>query len=112
MQFPVSKYDFVNFQGGLKMQNKLAFFPDEDIIHFSISDEEETDSIELSPNITAELNKKGEIIGLEILKATSYIRDVILDSAQAKLWKKKTSTTKISHIRPKAKIHARQRSTC
>ena len=85
MQFLGSKFDFVNFQGGLKMQNKLAFFPDEDIIHFSISDEEETGGVELSPNITAELNEKGEIIGIEILKASSYIRDAILDSAQAKL---------------------------
>jgi uncharacterized protein YuzE len=42
-------------------------------------------SIELSPNITAELNGKGDLIGLEIINATSFIRDSILESAQAKL---------------------------
>lgn len=67
------------------MKNKLSFFPNEDIIHYSLSDEEEADSIELSPNITAELNKKGEIIGIEILKASAYIRDAILDSAHLKM---------------------------
>ena len=36
-----------------------------------------------------ELNKKGDLIGIEILKASSYIRDSILDSAQAKLLEKR-----------------------
>jgi uncharacterized protein YuzE len=89
------------------MKNKLAFFPAEDIIHFSISDEEETDSVELSPNITAELNEKGEIIGIEILKASSYIRDTILDSAQAKLLEKSMPAKKIGRVRPNVKLHAR-----
>ena len=88
------------------MQNKLAFFPSEDIIHFSISDDDETDSVELSPNITAELNKKGEIIGIEILKASSYIRDAILDSAQAKLLGKRPSAKKMRPVRPKVKVHS------
>jgi len=51
----------------------------------AISDEPESGSIELSPNITAELNDKGELIGIEILNASAFIRDWILDSAQAKM---------------------------
>lgn len=35
--------------------------------------------------ITAELNKKGELIGIEIVQASSYIRDSILEVAQAKI---------------------------
>jgi uncharacterized protein YuzE len=88
------------------MQNKLAYFPKEDIIHFSISDEEEADSVELSPNIIAELNKKGDMIGIEILKASSYIRDSILDTAQAKLLEKRPIAKKMGHIKPKLKVHA------
>ncbi len=42
-------------------------------------------SIEISPNMTAELNAEGELIGLEILEATAFIRDAILESAQGKL---------------------------
>ena len=63
---------------------KIAF-KDEDILHLAISDEKEAGSIELSLNVTAELNQNGELIGIEILEASSFIRDSILESAQAKM---------------------------
>ena len=50
-----------------------------------ISEENEADSIELSPNITAELNESGELIGIEILEASAFLRDSILESSQAKI---------------------------
>jgi len=64
---------------------QLAYFKDEDILHLSISADAETNSVEISPNITAELNGKGELIGIEIIGASSFLRDTILESAQAKL---------------------------
>ena len=64
---------------------KMTYFKEEDILHFAISDENESNSVELSPNITAELNENGDLIGIEILEASSFIRDSILDSAQAKM---------------------------
>ena len=64
---------------------QMTYFGDEDILHFVISKDEEVNSIEISPNITAELNEKGELIGIEIVKATTFIRDSILESTQAKL---------------------------
>jgi len=64
---------------------KLNYFQKEDILHLVISDEMEANSIELSPNITAELNDEGELIGVEIIKASAFIRDSILESTQAKL---------------------------
>ena len=66
-------------------KTSMAYFKDEDILHIVISDEKETNSIELSPNITAEMNERGELIGIEILKASSFIRDSILESSQAKI---------------------------
>jgi uncharacterized protein YuzE len=63
----------------------MTYFKDEDILHLVISDEKEASSIELSPNVTAELNESGELIGIEILAASSFIRDSILESAQAKM---------------------------
>jgi uncharacterized protein YuzE len=68
---------------------KMAYFRDEDILHIVISDEKESDSIELSPNITAELNENGELIGIEILEASTFLRDSILESTQAKILKLK-----------------------
>jgi len=67
------------------MKPKLNYFEKEDILHILISQEEETDSIEISPNITAELNDQGELIGVEILDASTYLRDTLLESTQAKL---------------------------
>jgi uncharacterized protein YuzE len=63
---------------------KMTYFKQEDILHLIVSGDKETDSIELSPNITAEINDKGELIGIEILEASSFIRDFILESSQAK----------------------------
>ena len=64
---------------------KMNYFTDEDILHVVISDEPEVSSVELSPNITAELNKNGELIGIEIIEESSYIRDSVLEVAQAKM---------------------------
>ena len=63
----------------------MIYFEKEDILHLIISEEIEAGSIEISPNITAEINEEGELIGIEILKASSFIRDSILESTQAKL---------------------------
>jgi len=63
----------------------MTYFKDEDVLHLVISEEDEANSVELSPNITAELNENGELIGIEILEASSFIRDSILETAQAKV---------------------------
>ena len=55
------------------------------VLHLAISDEPEASSVEFSPNITAELNDDGELIGIEILNASTYLRDSILESVQAKV---------------------------
>lgn len=64
---------------------RLAYFEEEDVLHLAISNEAEAGSIEISPNITAELNDKGELIGIEILGASKFIRDSIMESVQAKV---------------------------
>lgn len=66
-------------------KTEMTYFKYEDVLHIVISDEKEANSIELSPNITAEMNERGELIGIEILEASSFIRDSILESSQAKI---------------------------
>ena len=68
-----------------RRKTRMNYFDDEDILHVVISAEKEASSVELSPNITAELNEKGELIGIEILSASTYVRDAILEGVQAKL---------------------------
>lgn len=63
----------------------MIYFEKDDILHLAISDEPEAGSIEINPNITAEINSKGELIGIEILNARSFIRDSVLESVQGRM---------------------------
>jgi len=68
-------------------KTRMVYFEKDDVLHLAISDEPEKRSFELGPDITVELNDKGELIGIEILNASTFIRDSILESVQAKmLW--------------------------
>jgi uncharacterized protein YuzE len=64
---------------------RLVHFEKEDVLHLIVNEGPEVQSVELSPNVTAELNDQGELIGIEILQASSFLRDTIMESAQAKL---------------------------
>ena len=68
-----------------KKTPRMVYFEQEDILHLALSNEPEAGSVEISPNITAELNDKGELIGVEILNASAFLRDSILESVQAKV---------------------------
>lgn len=66
-------------------KTRIDYFKKDVVLHLSISDEAEAGSVEISPNITAELNDKGELIGVEILNASEFMRDSVLESVQAKV---------------------------
>lgn len=63
---------------------RIRYFEQEDVLHLMITDEPESRSMELSPNITVELNDKNELIGVEILQASAFLRDAVLESVQAR----------------------------
>ena len=64
---------------------EINYYKEEDIIHIVISEGPERGSAEINPNIILELDENREIIGIEILEASKFIRDFILETAQAKL---------------------------
>jgi len=66
-------------------KTRLVYFEEDDVLHLIVSDDEEAGSVEVSPNITAELNNRGELIGIEILGASTFIRDSVLESVHAKV---------------------------
>ena len=66
-------------------KTNMIYFENEDILHLAISNEPEANSVEIEPNITAELNAAGELIGIEILNATAFLRDSIMESVQFKM---------------------------
>ena len=73
------------------MSENMRYFAEEDIIHIEIKPGPEAASVELSPNITIEMDSEGEIIGIEILEASKYIRDNLLETIQGKLLQSETS---------------------
>ena len=56
---------------------KLTYFDQEDVLHLLLADGEEDNSVELSPAVTAELNAQGEVIGIENLQASVFVREAI-----------------------------------
>jgi uncharacterized protein YuzE len=56
-----------------KMQ--IRYFEEEDVLHMVIAD---------GPEVTVELNDQNEVIGIEILDASVFLRDSVLDSIQAR----------------------------
>lgn len=63
----------------------MRYFEKEDILHLIIKQGKEVNSVEMSPNITVELDESGDMIGIEIQNATHFIRDGLLESIQAKI---------------------------
>src|SRR5262245_33314417 len=53
-------------------KTRIRYFEQEDVLHLAITDEPESRSLELSPDITAELNDKDKMIGVEILNASKF----------------------------------------
>lgn len=66
-------------------KTRVRYFEQEDVLHLAITEEPESHSLELSPDITVELNDKDEMIGVEILNASKFLRDAVLESIQAKM---------------------------
>jgi uncharacterized protein YuzE len=65
-------------------KTRVRYFEQEDVLHLVLGEGAESRSFELSPNITVELNDKNELIGVEILNASSFLRDTVLEAIQAK----------------------------
>jgi uncharacterized protein YuzE len=66
---------------------QVRYFEQEDVLHLLIDEGPETKSLELAPNITVELGKDDELIGVEILNASSFLRDAVLESIHARTLK-------------------------
>ena len=66
-------------------KTNMTYFEDEDVLHMVVAEGPETSSVEISPNITAELDNEGRLLGIEILNAGTFLRDSILESVEAKV---------------------------
>lgn len=62
--------------------SKMRYFKQEDVLHLVITDESETNSVEIIPDFTAGLNHEGEFIGIEIINASFFLRNFPLPNAK------------------------------
>ena len=72
---------------GAKMKQKrtLKYYPKDNVLYVRLQARGEAKSVEIEPGVTAELNKGGELIGIEILDASVYLRKLIQDRLEPRL---------------------------
>ena len=68
-----------------KLRMRMAYFEAEDILHVTIAGGPEAQSVEPNPDITVEMDAQGQILGVEILNASRFLRDSIMDSIQGRM---------------------------
>ena len=74
-----------SLQEACPMNETKLHYLQEDVLHLVIAEGKEFNSVELFPNVTAEIGSEGQLIGIEILNARDYLRDSLLPPAQDKL---------------------------
>ena len=57
----------------------MAYFEKEDILHLMVALGPEAQSVELSPDVTVEMDAQGQILGIEILNASRFISDLVVE---------------------------------
>ena len=55
---------------------KVYYDEDNDILYLAKQGQEE-DVVEISPGVNVELNKEGELIGVELFNASNLLKDII-----------------------------------
>lgn len=63
----------------------MAYFETEDILYLTIAGGPEAQSVELSPDVTVEMDAQRQILGVEILNASQLLRDSAMDSIQGRM---------------------------
>ncbi|MFZ2489803.1 MAG: DUF2283 domain-containing protein [Anaerolineae bacterium] len=63
----------------------MTYFEKEDVLHLLVAPGPESQSVELGPDITVELDEQGQILGVEILNASKFMRDSVMESIQGRM---------------------------
>ena len=58
-------------------KNIINYDKEADVLALYINKGLEEEFVEISPNISVELNKKGEVIGIEIINASKVLKPVL-----------------------------------
>ena len=75
----------------MKPKRSVKYYPENDVLYVLLQAGEEAKAVEIEPGVTAELNKKGKLIGIEILDASKYLRKLIQQRLEPQLRNKLAS---------------------
>ncbi len=56
---------------------RMVYFEQEDILHLMVASGSEAQSIELSPDVTVEMDTDGQTLGVEIVNASQYVPELL-----------------------------------
>jgi uncharacterized protein YuzE len=62
-----------------KREGKLSYYSQSDVLHYLVAEGEEFSSREVAPGVTLELDEHGKLIGIEILDASQFMRNFIVE---------------------------------
>ena len=69
-----------------KVKKQLVHYdPEADVLGFYMGKGSEEEFIELAPDVSLELDKSGEIIGLEILNASKVLKQFLKSAKKRKI---------------------------
>jgi uncharacterized protein YuzE len=69
----------------MKPKGSVKYYPENDVLYVLLQAGEEAKAVEIEPGVTAELNKQGKLIGIEILDASKYLRKLIQQRLELQL---------------------------
>ena len=59
------------------MQDFKVFYDEDNDILYLAKQGQEEEVVEISPGVNVELNKRGELIGVELFNASNLLKDII-----------------------------------
>ncbi|MBM4296184.1 MAG: DUF2283 domain-containing protein [Deltaproteobacteria bacterium] len=75
----------------MKPKRSVKYYPENDVLYVLLQAGQEAKTVEIEPGVTAELNKRGKLIGIEILDASKYLQKLIQQRLEPQLRNKLAS---------------------
>lgn len=60
-----------------KIQNPVHYDPKVDVLYIAMREGRESDMVEVAPGVQVELDNRGQVIGIEFLNASRFLKSVL-----------------------------------
>jgi len=82
----------------MSLSKQLNYYKTDDVLWINIKEGVEFESVEIAPNITVELGKNNEIIGIEILNASKHFRKEVINNLKKRNTRKTNTLKKAKQV--------------